>query len=70
LWVDQRNDAWRRFLEVDISRALVAGLVFRPLEDTVAATLDAATLVDGVGLAPERERELLEAWWSRGAAPS
>jgi 2'-hydroxyisoflavone reductase len=70
LWVDPRNDGWRRFLEVDVSRAVAAGLAFRPLEDTVAATLDHAALVDGVGLTPERERELLEAWWSRGAAPS
>jgi 2'-hydroxyisoflavone reductase len=69
LWVDPRNDAWRRFLEVDVSRAVAAGLAFRPLEDTVAATLDAATLVDSVGLTPERERELLDAWWSRGGTP-
>jgi 2'-hydroxyisoflavone reductase len=67
LWVDTRQPDWRRFLEVDVSRALAAGLRFRPLEETVAATLDAAELVDGVGLAPERERELLAAWWSRGA---
>jgi nucleoside-diphosphate-sugar epimerase len=70
LWVDPHNEGSRRFLEVDVSRAVAAGLVFRPLEDTVVATLDAATVVDGVGLTPERERELLDAWWSRGAAPS
>ena len=55
---------------MDTSRAAAAGLTFRPLDDTVAATLAEAGLVDGVGLAPERERELLEAWWARGATPA
>jgi 2'-hydroxyisoflavone reductase len=68
LWVDTRNDAWRHFLEVDVSRAAGAGLTFRPLDDTVVATLAEAETVEGVGLTPERERELLEAWWARGAA--
>jgi 2'-hydroxyisoflavone reductase len=67
LWIDSRDGDWRRFMEVDTSRATAAGLAFRPLDDTVAATLADAGLVDGVGLAPERERELLDAWWSRGA---
>jgi nucleoside-diphosphate-sugar epimerase len=70
LWVDPRNDGWQKFLEVDVSRAIAAGLAFRSLDDTVAATLSSAEVVDGVGLTPERERELLEAWWSRGAPPS
>ncbi len=65
LWVDTRKDEWRRFLEVDTSRAVAAGLTFRPLDETVAATLEAAELVDGVGLTPEREAELLAAWWGR-----
>ncbi len=67
LWVDKRNVDWRRFLEVDVSRAVTAGLTFRPLDETVAATLEHAALVDGVGLTPEREAELLAAWWGRGA---
>jgi 2'-hydroxyisoflavone reductase len=66
LWVDPGSDGWQRFLEVDVSRAVGAGLAFRPLDDTVAATLEHAELVDDVGLTPQRERELLEAWWSRG----
>ena len=66
LWIDPSNDDWRHFMEVDTSRAAAAGLTFRPLDDTVTATLADAALVDGVGLAPERERELLQAWWSRG----
>ena len=67
LWVDTRNVDWRHFLEVDTSRATAAGLTFRPLDDTVAATLEHAAQVDCVGLAPERERELLAAWWARAA---
>ena len=66
LWVDTRNEDWRRFLEVDVTRAVEAGLGFRPLDETVAATLEHAHPVDGVGLTPEREAELLAAWWSRG----
>ena len=62
LWIDPRRPAGARFFEVDASRAMDAGLVLRPLDDTVAATLEHARTVDGVGLAPERERELLAAW--------
>lgn len=47
---------------VDVSRAVDAGLVFRPLDDTVRATLEQAETVDGVGLVPEREAALVEAW--------
>jgi 2'-hydroxyisoflavone reductase len=46
-------------LETDVSRALAAGLTFRPLEQTVRDTLELAETVDGVGLTPEREDELL-----------
>jgi 2'-hydroxyisoflavone reductase len=65
LWVDTRNEDWRHFMEVDASRAIAAGLTFRPLDETVAATLEHAGLVEGIGLEPERERELLAAWWAR-----
>ena len=47
--------------EVDVSRAAAAGLTFRPLEQTVRDTLEHAATVDGVGLTPEREAELLAA---------
>lgn len=67
LWVDTRAPEWRHFLEVDVSRAVASGLAFRPLDETVAATLAEAGPVEGVGLAPERERELLAAWRTRGA---
>jgi 2'-hydroxyisoflavone reductase len=46
----------------DVSRALAAGLTFRPLDDIVRGTLEHAETTDDAGLKPERERELLEAW--------
>lgn len=52
--------------EVDIARALHAGLACRPLAETVADTWAWAVAHDGehagVGLAPEREAALLSAW--------
>jgi 2'-hydroxyisoflavone reductase len=62
--------------ETDVSRAIAAGLTFRPHAETVRDTAewDAAhgaevaptlTGVSGAGLAPERERELLAAWHER-----
>jgi 2'-hydroxyisoflavone reductase len=42
-----------------VERAQAAGLTYRPLPDTIKATLTQAEPVDGVGLAPERERALL-----------
>jgi 2'-hydroxyisoflavone reductase len=50
---------------VDVSRALEAGLTFRPLEETVRGTLDDAETTDAAGLRPEREAELLAAWHGR-----
>jgi 2'-hydroxyisoflavone reductase len=45
----------------DVSRAVGAGLRFRPVAETLAGAADAPA-VDGVGLTPEREVELLAAW--------
>ena len=69
LWVSEAEN-W--FLQADVSRALQAGLRFRPLADTVRDTLmwaqeSAAPLVTPgqagtAGLDPQRERELLDAW--------
>lgn len=50
---------------VDVSRALGAGLTFRPLTETVRATLDDAQTTEAAGLRPEREAELLAAWHGR-----
>lgn len=49
----------------DMSRAIAAGLTFRPLEDTIRGTLDDAETTDAAGMAPEREQQLLDAWKAR-----
>jgi 2'-hydroxyisoflavone reductase len=51
--------------EADVTRALRAGLTFRPLEDTVRGTLELATTTPDAGLAPARERQLLDEWHGR-----
>jgi 2'-hydroxyisoflavone reductase len=63
LWlVDPRAEYADR---VDVSRALEAGLAFRPLEQTVRATLEEAEPTGAAGLRPEREAELLARWHGR-----
>jgi 2'-hydroxyisoflavone reductase len=72
LWLSESNST---FLSADVSKAVAAGLRFRPLEETVRDTLawaraagdTAAPLASGMeigaaGMEPERERELLAAW--------
>ncbi len=54
-------------MRTDVSRAVAAGLRFRPVEETIAGAADAPA-VEGVGLTPEREAELLAAWRGRAAA--
>jgi 2'-hydroxyisoflavone reductase len=60
MWL--RDPEWVGMNRADVSRAMSAGLAFRPLDETVRGTLDEAQATDGAGLKPERERELLEAW--------
>jgi nucleoside-diphosphate-sugar epimerase len=50
---------------VDVSRALSAGLRFRPLDETVRGTIDEAEPTEAAGLRPEREAELLATWHGR-----
>jgi 2'-hydroxyisoflavone reductase len=59
MWL--RDPEWVGMNRADVSRALGAGLTFRPLDETVRGTLDQAETTDEAGLKPERERELLEA---------
>ena len=47
--------------ETDVSRALAAGLTFRPLRETVRDALEQAGTTPEAGLTPEREAELLAA---------
>lgn len=52
-------------MRVDVSPAVDRGLRFRAVEETIAAAAGAPA-AEGVGLTPERERELLAAWHERG----
>jgi 2'-hydroxyisoflavone reductase len=69
LWI--RDPAFSRMLEVDPSAALANGLRVRPLEQTVADTLDWARSDDGSGLEPlagldrAKERLVLDTWRSK-----
>lgn len=74
VWMPPRGDSagWAR---MDCSKAIAAGLTFRPLADTARATLAyyhqqplerQADL--RAGLEPEREREVLAAWHARPRA--
>jgi 2'-hydroxyisoflavone reductase len=76
LWLSSRRGPFRNFMAVDTSRALAAGLTFRPVAETVRDTLDwqksgePRPTKDGVPLPdatikPERERELLAEWKER-----
>jgi 2'-hydroxyisoflavone reductase len=60
LWVHDADSVGIH--RADVSRAVDAGLAFRPLDDVVRDTLEQAATTDDAGLARERERELLEAW--------
>jgi 2'-hydroxyisoflavone reductase len=62
LWI--ASPEFAAMQQAEVSRARAAGLTFRPLEETVRDTLEWDMARDdppaeGVGLAPERERELL-----------
>jgi 2'-hydroxyisoflavone reductase len=67
LWLAQSEAEWAHMQEADVSRAVAAGLAFRPLDETVRDTLawaqarDDQSIAEGVGLAAEREAELLAA---------
>jgi 2'-hydroxyisoflavone reductase len=65
LWLPPAE--YPRLMDADVSRALAAGFAPRPLAETAAAAL-AAPLVEGVGLTPEREADLLAAWSERRAS--
>jgi len=64
LWL--ADPEWRGMLEVDVSRALDAGLSFRPLAETARDTLEwdasRGAYEPAAGMAPEREAELLREW--------
>jgi 2'-hydroxyisoflavone reductase len=69
LWIPADTDD-SHIEEVDISKSVSRGLSFRPISETVQATLDWANTRPAdhtwrAGLSPEREKELLAAWHSQ-----
>ena len=60
LWL--HDPEWVGIHMADVTRALEAGLSFRPLEETIRETLELAQPTEEAGLSPEREAELLSAW--------
>ena len=62
LWLAEPS--WQGLHEVDVRRAVAAGLRFRPVAETIAGAATAPA-VEGVGLSGDREAELLEAWHAR-----
>ena len=57
LWIV--SPGWEEANRVPVSKAIAAGLTFRPLAETIRGALEEAQPVEGVGLTRERERELL-----------
>ena len=62
LWISPVDEGLRCFQLVDVSRALAAGLTFRPLAETVR---DVPEWTGKAGLTAEHEVELLAAWHAR-----
>ena len=58
-WISSRDDSHASFQLVDVSRAVAAGLTFRPLGHSAR---DVPDWTGRAGLQPVREAELLEAW--------
>jgi 2'-hydroxyisoflavone reductase len=63
MWIHDEED--KGLHRADVSRATAAGLTFRPLADTVRATLELAEPTEEAGLSPEREGKVLAAWKGR-----
>jgi 2'-hydroxyisoflavone reductase len=68
LWLPA-GEGYDGLSQVDVSRAVDAGLTFRPIVDTCRATLDWDRTRNGAGMAAqltrEREAELVQAWKAR-----
>jgi 2'-hydroxyisoflavone reductase len=59
LWIPASDDEMAYFHRTDVSKALAAGLTFRPLEETARAV---PQWNGAAGISPEREAELLGEW--------
>jgi 2'-hydroxyisoflavone reductase len=68
LYLYESDRDWQGFLAVNVDRALAKGLEFRPLRDTIRATLNWRKTINEelkAGISAERETELLEKWHAR-----
>jgi 2'-hydroxyisoflavone reductase len=71
-WIPPRPEPWRAPHRFPVDRAVAAGLEFRPLADTVRESLEwelahpDRPTDEPVGITPEHEREVLEAWHRAG----
>lgn len=70
LWIPQSDESAAGFSNFNCHKAIAAGLTFRPLADTVQATLAWANTRPAdhpwrAGLTPEREAHVLKAWGER-----
>jgi 2'-hydroxyisoflavone reductase len=64
LWIPEGAEGMRGFMQANCEKAIAAGLTFRPLEETIGATLDwdatrPADLPRVAGISPEREATIL-----------
>jgi len=59
LWIPASDDEMAYFHRTDVSKAVAAGLTFRPLEETARAV---PQWNGAAGISPEREAELLGEW--------
>ncbi len=67
LWIPESNPEYAGFFAFDVSKAITKGLQFRPLQETVEATLSWANTLPGehswrAGMTRIREAVLLEKW--------
>jgi 2'-hydroxyisoflavone reductase len=68
LYFHESDEDWQGFLTVNIDKALEKGLNFRPLSDTIRATLNwRKTIKDELkaGISAEREKKLLNNWFKQ-----
>lgn len=65
LYLPESDETLQGFLSVNVGKALDKGLSFRPVSETIRATLDWRKTVDDklkAGISAEREAELLTKW--------
>jgi 2'-hydroxyisoflavone reductase len=63
-WIPPTDESFAAFQLVPVTRAVEAGLTFRPLAETAR---DVPEWTGKAGLTPEREAALLAAWEARAA---